>query len=539
MASAWEQFGEIERINQMLRSAQLARAVNTVYYNKHLARLSEETLLKIVAPAQKRVVVESAGPNNVKTRAMLSLKISQSAIPDRAVSAPLRRLTSRRGPISTRFRVSGAAPINIVTKLNTAIIIQPDRTKAGLVTIDEVSDNQSGIFAAQLKDVVRFQRVSRAIDAAPKLNDFKIVPEGSVRSLLDFKPGFSVEQQVFLNAAKLHQDYLVQQAFLSTMTFPAPSMDLSQTRNAVLQSVNPEKTIKARVQASLGASSDFLPDVDPLEPIMDAPEFPQPMYEALRDLSQDYLFPGLEFVPEETVMLLETNSKFVESFLVGLNAEMASELLWRKYPTDQRGTYFRQFWDTSSGDGERDIEKISQWGDAPLGKNARGGDNLVLLLRGELLRRYPNSVIYAVAAVKKDGRLTLSTEAKDEKHPLFRGTLKPDVTFLGFDLTRKKVLADPGWFFVIQQQPTEPTFGLDAADFTEPLPPLTTWDNLSWQHFAETEEKLKALSFASTRTALPDIGGVEWGKTAAHQAFITLQRPVRIAIHAKEMIKEG
>jgi hypothetical protein len=51
------------------------------------------------------------------------------------------------------------------------------------------------------------------------------------------------------------------------------------------------------------------------------------MYEALRDLSQDYLFPGLEYVPEETVMLLETNSKFVESFLVGLNAEMASELL--------------------------------------------------------------------------------------------------------------------------------------------------------------------------------------------------------------------
>jgi hypothetical protein len=163
----------------------------------------------------------------------------------------------------------------------------------------------------------------------------------------------------------------------------------------------------------------------------------------------------------------------------------------------------------------------------------------VLLLSGELLRRYPNSVIYAVATVKKDGRLTLSIDEKDEKHPLFRGTLKPDVTFLGFDLTRQKVLGDLGWFFVIQQQPTEPTFGLDAADFTKPLPPLTTWDNLSWQHFADTEEKLKALSHASTKTVLPAIGGVEWGKTAAHQAFITLQHPVRIAIHAKEMIKEG
>jgi hypothetical protein len=307
----------------------------------------------------------------------------------------------------------------------------------------------------------------------------------------------------------------------------------------VLQSVNPEKTIKARVQASLGTASASLPGGDPLEPILEEPDFPKPMYEALRDLSQDYLFPGLEYVPTETVMLLETNPKFVESFLVGINTEMASELLWRGYPTDQRGTYFRQFWDTSAGDGQSDIERISQWGDRPLGKNARGGDNLVLLLKGELLRRYPNSVIYAVAAVLKDGRLTLSSDAKDEQHPLFRGTLKPDVTFLGFDLTREKVLDDPGWFFVIQQQPTEPTFGLDAADFAEPLPSLTTWDNLSWRHLVNTEAELKALSHASIRKILPVISGAVWGKTSAHQAFITLQRPVRIAIHAREMIREG
>ena len=37
---------------------------------------------------------------------------------------------------------------------------------------------------------------------------------------------------------------------------------------------------------------------------MDAPTFPQPMYEALRDLSQDFIFPGLEKVPANTVQLL-------------------------------------------------------------------------------------------------------------------------------------------------------------------------------------------------------------------------------------------
>ena len=107
MASAWEQFGEIERINQMLRQAQLARGSSIPYTTPNVfTRFSEETLLKIVAPAQARVVIEATGPGSTveNSRAMLSLKISQSAIPDRAVSAPLRRLTSRRGPISTRFR---------------------------------------------------------------------------------------------------------------------------------------------------------------------------------------------------------------------------------------------------------------------------------------------------------------------------------------------------------------------------------------------------------------------------------------------------
>ena len=219
-------------------------------------------------------------------------------------------------------------------------------------------------------------------------------------------------------------------------------MDLSDTADKLLPSINPEKTINARVQASLRTANGAEPRGDLLEPILDAPDFPQPMYEAVRDLSQDFLFPGLEHVPPNTVTLLQTNPKFVESFLVGLNAEMSRELLWRNYPTDQRGTYFRQFWDTSVGndrpDDQRDIDMINKWGDRQLGQNASAGEQLVLLLRGELLRRYPNSVIYAVEAVRINGQLELSPKPEDERHPLFRGTLKPDVTFLGFDLTHEE-----------------------------------------------------------------------------------------------------
>ena len=544
MAAAWEQLGEIQRINQIRRQAQLGRAVNGVYYAKHFSRFSEETLLKVVAPAQSRLLVETVDAGQQKTRAMLSQRITQSALPDRAVSATLRKLTSPRSPIAARFQLPGAAPIAIVAKLNrfVSFVLTP---RPAAVTLDQVTDTLIGTAAAPLKPVARVDRILTALGTSPKLGDFTIAPENvsPKRNLLSFTPPGSsdnAEAAAFRAAATAHQNYLAQ-AGLSPSFAPIAPINMGTTKGPLLQSIDPQKTIKVRVQASLDISGPTEIAGDPLEPLLDAPEFPQPMYAALRDLSQDFLLPGLEKVPANTVTLLETNSKFVESFLVGLNVEMNREFLWRNYPTDQRGTFFRQFWDTSAGSGQRDIKRIIDWGDqSQLGHNANAGDDLVLLIRGELLRRYPNSVIYAVPAIKNSaGKFDLSPKGTDEKYPLFRGSLNPDVTFLGFDLKKEDAIADPGWFFVIQEQPTEPRFGMDVADFVKPLPALTSWNNLSWRHLAATPDKLKALSHASVKTQLGRIEPAEWGRNSAHQAFITLQRPVRIGIHAKDMLVKG
>jgi hypothetical protein len=541
MAAAWEQLGEIQRINQIRRQAQLGRAVNAVYHEKHFRRFSEETLLKVVAPAQSRLVVETINASNQKTRAMLSQRIAQSALPNRAVSATLRKLTSPRSPIATRFQLPGGAPIAIVAGLNRFIPFTI-ALRIGAVTIDQVTDALSGPVAEPLKPVARFGRILTALNTSPRLGDFTIAPEGVKRNLLSFTPpgsSDSGEALAFRAAATAHQNYLTQASTVPIFARLAP-IDMGMTKEPLLQSIDPKRTIKARVQASVEISGPQEIAGDPLEPILDAPDFPQPMYESLRDLSQDFLLPGLDKVPANTVTLLETNSKFVESFLVGLNVEMNREFLWRNYPTDQRGTFFRQFWDTSAGSGQQDIKRIIEWGDqSQLGHNANAGDDLVLLIRGELLRRYPNSVIYAVAAVNVNGKFDLSPNPEDEKHPLFRGSLNPDVTFLGFDLKKEDAIADPGWFFVIQEQPTEPRFGMDAADFTKPLPALTTWNNLSWRHLAGTQDELNALSHVSVKTQLGRVDPAEWGRNSAHQAFITLQRPVRIGIHAKEMLVKG
>lgn len=527
MASAWEQFGEIKRINQMLRQAQLARAVTGVYHTKRFARFSPETLLKVMSPAHARVVIPDV-VDNVATRTMLSRKIAGSSMPSKAVSAPMRRLTRARGVTNTRFGKT-ASPTGLVARMNVMSFVAPQRKEAGLLMLNKVS--------AEVPLLAQNVTVARsAIASAPPHNNFRVFPEGLRTPPQPGGPGQTdgEDAKAFRNAVKAEQDY-VQATFRMHMILFLQPVDLADTGEKLLRSVNPEKTITARVQASLTTKGNAPARNDPLEPLMDSPVFPQPMYEALRDLSQDFLFPGLDQVPPNTVTLLETNPKFIESFMVGLNAEMGRELLWRNYPTDQRGTSFHQFWDTSSGDDKTDIGSIIDWGHNGLGKNSRPGGNLVLLIRGELLRRYPNSVIYAVPAKKIDGRLDFKSGAP-ELHPAFRGTLNPDVTFLGFDLKEADALADPGWFFVIQQQPAEPRFGMDAPDFGKDLPELTTWNNLSWRHLADDEGKLKALSHASAKTKLTKVDGAEWGRNSAHQAFITLQRPVRIFIHAKDMI---
>ena len=51
--------------------------------------------------------------------------------------------------------------------------------------------------------------------------------------------------------------------------------------------------------------------------------------------------------PDDSVGLLQTNHAFIEAYMVGLNHEMARQLLWAGYPTDCMGSYFRQFWDVS------------------------------------------------------------------------------------------------------------------------------------------------------------------------------------------------
>lgn len=318
----------------------------------------------------------------------------------------------------------------------------------------------------------------------------------------------------------------------------------------ILRQLDPAATV-------LTAVRDTFPAVQSLDVPRFAPSFPQPMYEPLRDAFPDMLLPGMGRVPANSIALLQTNPSFIEAYLVGLNHEMSRELLWRGFPTDQRGTYFRQFWDIQGDllgsseqerEARRDIVPIGTWADdSRLGAHAAGGSpegQMVLLIRGDLLRRYPRAMVYAVEGVwSADG--TRRELGDHELYPLFQATQAPDITMLGFALTKSVVRgADdrgnnghPGWFFVLQEQPTEPRFGLDAATTFGGAP--DHWPDLSWGHLAASRDALTQLAYVPIDGLLKGTvrDNIPWGKNSAHMASITRQPPFRVAIHARTWLR--
>jgi hypothetical protein len=254
------------------------------------------------------------------------------------------------------------------------------------------------------------------------------------------------------------------------------------------------------------------------------------MYEPLAAYAPELFMPGIGQVPTNTVALVRTNPRFVEAFLIGANTEFAGELLWREYPARRDGTPMRRFWDRPGG--VTDIPEIAAFEPAAaMGGSATEGPegDLVLLVRGDLLRRYPNTVIYAVMS-NADGRL--SESPADRRDPVFRGRLDPDVTFIGFDLTVDEALAAPGWFFVIQQQPTEPRFGFDIPEEGEEPP--ATWRDATWDHVGVAPGA--HLSATAQVTSPANGGGATFLTNAAHLAAIAMQQPVRVAIHARDLL---
>jgi hypothetical protein len=264
------------------------------------------------------------------------------------------------------------------------------------------------------------------------------------------------------------------------------------------------------------------------------------MYSALAELSAEWMLPGVSNVLPDTAVLLETNPRFVEAFMVGLNEELARELLWREYPADRRVTYFRTFWGAAvNGVATPDIPAISSFdasghlGDH-MADHASGGQ-LVLLIRAELFRRYPNALVSAVPAKWNADNKTRTLDTP-RQWPIFRGEIGTDIVFFGFNIEDPKGSDDPnagkpGWYFLIEEHVTEPRFGLEPETST---PQDGSWNELSWSD-PDVVLDHGFLNPAATLSS-PSREGVTWGQDSAAMAYILMRRPVRVAMHGRALL---
>ncbi len=200
-----------------------------------------------------------------------------------------------------------------------------------------------------------------------------------------------------------------------------------------------------------------------LGPFTYAPSFSNPMYEPLRDQFPEMLLPGLHKIPNDRATTLDTDAPFIEAYMVGLNHELSREFLWREFPTMLNVTYFRQFWDVGGAKNSHKPDlsmPIGDWENKNYENNdlgghltpGRGGDLKFLLIRSELVVRYPNALIYA-RQKGSDGNVD---PAAEPKIPVLRFSPIAGVALLGFDLGKTK---ETEWKFFVEEHFTEPYMG--------------------------------------------------------------------------------
>lgn len=407
----------------------------------------------------------------------------------------------------------------------------PDVRRLRLQALDS---GQEGERLAVSTDRLR-RYCAQVLDAASahQLDSLRRSAEGSGERLHEVgRSAGRLEAPVFVEGLAALADRTV----VGEVSVEGPRRRVDTPALSLVAKLDPALTVPARVRARFTSGSGRLPrwlrpdwfDDARIEPVMAHPRFAYPMYEPLHRYDRDWMVPGLGKIPRpDMATLLVTNNSFIEAYLVGLNHEMARELLWREYPTDQRGTYFSSFW-TRQPELSADLHEAA-WRTGGVGAHLKGADaQLVFLVRGELVRRYPGVVAHAVRQAGSDAGIPLF-EAAGPVRTLFHAHLAPNVLLVGFSLTPAQVTAaGPAWWFTLSENPSEPRFGLDPS-----RPGGVSRDNLIWADFGVT----RAGQFLdATRHTGLHFGDAAWGASSAQVASLLFQLPARAAFRATTMV---
>ncbi|MFC0678066.1 hypothetical protein ACFFGH_09445 [Lysobacter korlensis] len=219
-------------------------------------------------------------------------------------------------------------------------------------------------------------------------------------------------------------------------------VDLDALAEGVLAAFDPTRPDASAVVRVI-ATLNGLDPAQPLAPPEACIGLDRPIWADVRTAFPEWLLPGVGALPEDSVIAVETNARFVDSLLTGLNTQLLEELRWRNIPVATGCTPLRVFWDradTASGARVDDITGILNWGDgSDVGEPQHrppgvSGRDLVVVVRGHLFLRYPSTVVYLVTA-RHGGAPDFARDpdpAAIRILPTFQGRIGADVTFFGF-----------------------------------------------------------------------------------------------------------
>lgn len=524
MKAAWEQLTKIKKVNQELNLGRFGREVSTNMYRR-LNKMKPNNVFQLALPVQDKIVHQP--------KQTVGATLTNSAITNNLTKVKLRKYFYKTKNVEARTDFKAVETSQLVNP-----VFKVKRVKGFTESVHSIS-------------------ATIAVTTVAPATTGSSWPEGIVdNTIRALDPTITIEARI---------------------------------RNRLSNFRNFEKTESGQNESE-----------DRLHPVKWHPEFHRPMYRFLRELSQEYILPGLEKIPQNTVGLLQTNRRFIEAFMVGLNHEMGSELRWREFPTDMRGSYFRSFWDTSiysvdanekiqfrdteigqellrqiqtkygndfndfpvieaiyikaspderekeiadayesaiekwllTREEDKDINRLVNWKrDNRLGDNPVAGkltnqeedqNQIVLLVRGELLLKFANTLIYLVKK-KEDGKPDLGPDAL-RTYPVFEGALPPDIVFIGFPI---KITEAAGYFVIFEERLTELRFGLDETP--EGSTPGTGENDFSWEHFSALvpEGYLDGVQ--------PAIFAEKWNN-AAFISKVMMQKQVRAAVELNKLI---
>jgi hypothetical protein len=652
---AWEQVGEVVAANRRAALLRFAQAAAQKSFTRHVSPLPEERALLIAAPMFARVrgspktirglLRESRMPDASTSAAFRKLARPRGPITRRALGALDRRNAAGTLAFAANDGRASAAPappsvggptveqladladarqagskrfLRLAWYLLAILIVGAllaygaIGSTAGIAIAGSLAAAAVGVFvvaqrarsALRSAAATRFSQLTPAkIEASP--------PDGFALS----SPGTAASAAPTADAiaAADYSEALRDFAVLVTARPPSPPARPAlairnahaKTMEALRPSVSYPRRAASMIRIGDKAITDYVVDAYPdppftdpgphISPVLAYPDIKDPMYRPLASISEDLLVPNLSLVPANTISLMLTNSAFIEAYLASVNHEFAAELLWSEYPTDCRGSPFRQFWDVSAVPTPnvdpverarrlKDIKPLHKWAtSAKLGENpnsGRGanGEHVVLVLRGDLLKRYPNTMIYAQRArwsadpAHRDelalhdelGEVALAgIDDPNFAYPLFTASLAPDLVFVGFKLgleearghldleesaaSRASLAPDKlGWFFVLQEAVGETRMGLDEHSPPANMQSASIWDNLAWSNIDMGGRKTVDLAAPFTTEpagAQPAGQLLNWapaaGATSADVAAIFNQKPVLVAWHARQMLERG